>query len=130
MAEQRMPTINQVAISGEVIYLRFRFSADGIPNLSLHVQATRSYRDREDKWQTEAVIIQAILSGKPAQQFVERLEEGSRVFLTGRLEGIGDENNPTALRLNVRNLQILEPDKEDAKKEEEEGYVLIPENQT
>jgi len=113
MSELRMPTINQVAVSGRLVQdPDYRITESGIARLNARLAVNRNYRDRDGEWQTEASFLNFVLWQKQAELFADRLHKGTPVFLSGRLRSHSwrdDEEQPHSLvEIQVRSLQILE----------------------
>ena len=113
MSELRMPTINQVAVSGRLVQdPDYRITESGIARLNARLAVNRNYRDRDGEWQTEASFLNFVLWQKQAELFADRLHKGTPVFLSGRLRSHSwrdDAEQPHSLvEIQVRSLQILE----------------------
>lgn len=113
MSELKLPSINQVALSGRLVQdPDFRLGDNGIPRLSGRLAVNRSFRDRDGQWREETSYVHFILWQKMAQYYAEKLHKGTPVFLTGRLNSHNwkdAEDQPhTLIEVQVRNLQILE----------------------
>lgn len=116
----RMPNINQVAVSGRITRdPDFRFMDNGQARCRARVAVCRSFRDRNKEWQEETSSFEVVLFNKAAEQLCQRLKKGTPVFITGRLQSIPsrDEHDPPRERvvIQVRNVQILSDDEEEAK---------------
>ena len=119
MPTLRMPNINQVAVSGTLTRdPDFRFMDDGQARCRARVAVNRSYRDRNQQWQEETSYFDVVIWNKSAEQLAQRLTKGTPVFITGRLQSksFRDKNDQPQTRVvvQVRNLQILTPDEEEA----------------
>ena len=116
MSEQKMPAINQVALSGYLTEERkFRYTGHGGARLQARLLFSRPYRDDDGCWQEEISFFDFILVKKSAEYFAERLHKRIYVFVTGRLKSHvwKDEEGDTLLRVEVvRNPQILEETEE------------------
>ena len=98
MPEFRMPSINQVALSGRII----QADADEV-QIAFTVAVDRPYRDAEGIWQKEITTVPVRVSGKLAEYATERLSQGKAVFLTGRLNSRG-----AGLEVIARHIQFLD----------------------
>ena len=113
MSELRMPTINQVAVSGRLVQdPEYRITESGVARLSARLAVNRNFRDRDGEWQTEASFFNFVVWQKLAELFADRLHKGTPVFISGRLRSHSwrdDEEQPHSLvEIQVRSLQILE----------------------
>lgn len=113
MSDLRMPTINQVAVSGRLVQdPEYRITESGVARLSARLAVNRSFRDREGEWQTEASFFNFVVWQKQAELFADRLHKGTPVFVSGRLRSHswrdGDEQPHSLVEIQVRSLQILE----------------------
>ena len=123
MSTLRMPNINQVALSGRLVQdPDFQFLDNGSARLRGRIAVNRSYRDRNDEWQEETPFFDIVLWQKAAETFAKRLHKGTPIFTTGRLQSHSwrdDDDQPHArIKVQVRNLQILEKDQEPTDSEE------------
>ncbi len=121
-----LPSINQVALAGRLSDdPEFRITEGGFGRLSARIAVNRAYRDRNDEWQDEASFFQIVMWGQLAERLADRLHKGTAVFLSGRLKSTSwrdEEENPHSLvEIQVRNLQVLDPDPEAVEVAEEEG---------
>ena len=118
MPTLRMPNINQVAVSGLIARdADFRFMDNGQARCRSRVAVRRSYRDRNQQWQEETSYFDLVLWNKAAEQLAERLTKGTPVFITGRLQSRSwrddQDQMQTAVAIQVRNLQVLDTQKEE-----------------
>ena len=136
MTQLRMPSINQIALSGRLVQEPdFRLLDNGTARLNARIAVNRPYRDRNDAWQEETSFFNIVLWQRAAERFAERLHKGSPVFVTGRLRSStwrDEEDNPhSRVDIQVRHLQLLERDPshiamdEGEEEEEEEGVELV-----
>ena len=126
MIQLRMPSINQIALSGRLVQEPdFRLLDNGTARLSARIAVNRPYRDRNDAWQEETSFFNIVLWQRAAERFAERLHKGSPVFVTGRLRSStwrDEEDNPhSRVDIQVRHLQLLERDPSHADMDEGEG---------
>ena len=126
MSTLRMPNINQVALSGRLVQdPDFQFIDNGSARFRGRIAVNRSYRDRNDEWQEETSFFDIVLWQKAAETFAQRLHKGTPIFTTGRLQSHSwrdDDDQPhSRIEVQVRNLQILEKDKEPPDGEEIEA---------
>ena len=78
MSELKMPTINQVAVSGRLVQdPEFRITEHGSARLSARLACNRSYRDRSGQWQEEASFFNILVWQKLAEHYADRLKKGS-----------------------------------------------------
>ena len=113
MPEFRMPSINQVALSGRVTHSpEARQPEIGLFHLTFSVAVERPYTDSSGIWQKETTTVPVRASGKLAEYTAERLHKGKAVFLTGRLTTRG-----TVLEVAARHIQFLD---QEMKSEEHE----------
>ena len=122
MPTLRMPNINQIALSGRLVQdPDFRFMDNGAARLRGRIAVNRSYRDRNQEWQEETSFFDIVLWQKAAETLAKRLNKGTPVFITGRLQSHSwrDDNDQPHFRVQVqvRNLQILEKEEEDTQEE-------------
>lgn len=106
MSEFRMPSINQVALSGRVNQDPQSLQPEpetGPFQITFNVAVDRPYRDAEGTWQKETTTVPIRASGKLAQYTAERLSQGKAVFLTGRMNTRG-----TVLEVLARHIQFLD----------------------
>ena len=106
----RMPNINQVALSGRIVQdpVLCTSEKEGT-SLSVRIAVIRSYRDDQDQWQEDVSFFHAIIHGKSAEYFGERLIKGTPVFITGHLRSRPNTEG-NEVEIHVRNLQILDQD--------------------
>ena len=117
MPELRMPSINQVALSGRITQDPQALQTETGPfQTTFNVAVDRPYRDTEGTWQKETTTVPVRAFGKLAEYTAERLHPGKAVFLTGRLKSRG-----TGLEVAARHIQFL--DQETKPKEEPEPCV-------
>ena len=104
MPELRMPSINQVALSGRITQDPQALQTETGPfQTTFNVAVDRPYRDEEGTWQKETTTVPVRASGKLAEYAAERLQRGKAVFLTGRLTTRG-----TVLEVLARHIQFLD----------------------
>jgi len=104
MPEFRMPSINQVALSGRVTHGPEAWQSEtGLFHLTFSVAVDRPYTDPSGIWQKETTTVPVRASGKLAEYVAERLQRGKAVFLTGRLTTRG-----TVLEVVARHIQFLD----------------------
>lgn len=113
MPTLRMPNINQVALSGRLVRdPDFRFMDNGAARLRARIAVNRSYRDRNEQWQEETSFFDVVMWNKVAEVLCKRLQKGTPVFITGRLQSHQWENEEgdkfSRVVVQVRNLQVLE----------------------
>ena len=125
MTQLRMPSINQVALSGRLVQEPdFRLLDNGSARLSARIAVNRPYLDRNDAWQEETSFFNIVLWQRAAERFAERLRKGSPVFVTGRLRSStwrDEEDHPhSRVDIQVRHLQLLERDPSHADMDEGE----------
>ena len=113
MSKLRMPTINQVALSGRLAQdPEFRLTENGVARLSARLAVNRSYRHRNGEWQEESSFFNIVLWQKMAEYYAERIHKGTAVFIAGRLRSHSwrdEEDRPHFLvEIQVRSLQLLE----------------------
>ena len=113
MSELRMPSINQVTLTGRLAQdPEFRITEGGHPRLSGRIAVNRSYRDRDGEWQSEACFFNIVVWQKLAELNADRLRKGTPVLVSGRLRSHSwrdDEEQPHSLvEVQVRTLQVLE----------------------
>jgi len=113
MSSLKMPSINQVTLSGRLVQdPDYRVLDNGSARLSARIAVNRPYRDRNDSWQEETSFFDIVLWQRSAEIFADRLSKGSPVFVTGRLRSHtwrDDRNQPhSRIEIQVRHLQILE----------------------
>lgn len=118
MSDLRMPTINQVAVSGRLVQdPEYRITESGVARLSARLAVNRNFRDRDGQWQTEASFFNFVVWQKLAELFADRLRKGTPVFISGRLRSHSwrdDEEQPHSLvEIQVRSLQMLEKGQSD-----------------
>ena len=96
-----LPHINQVAISGRLRdNIVFRVTENGHATSHFTIAVKRQYRDTEDRWQTETLVVPIISQGKIARHY----QPGQPVFITGRLTLDPQEH----IVLLVRCIQFLD----------------------
>ena len=115
MTQLRMPSINQVTISGRLVQdPDFRLMDNGVARLNARIAVNRNYRDRNDAWQEETSFFNIVLWQKAAELFAERLHKGTPVFVSGRLRSSTwrdeEDNAHSRVEIQVRHLQLLERD--------------------
>lgn len=115
MSQLKMPSINQVILSGRLVQEPdYRLMDNGVARLSARIAVNRPYRDRNDTWQEETSFFNIVLWQKAAELFANRLRKGVPVFVTGRLRSSNwrdEEDNPhSRVEIHVRHLQLLERD--------------------
>ena len=113
MSELKMPTINQVAVSGRLVQdPEFRITEHGSARLSARLACNRSYRDRAGQWQEEASFFNIVVWLKLAEYYADRLKKGSPILVVGRLRSHSwkdDDDTPHSIvEIQVRSLQLLE----------------------
>lgn len=113
MSELRMPSINQVTLSGRLAQdPEFRITEGGHPRLSGRIAVNRSYRDRDGEWQQEASFFNIVVWQKLAEFNADRLSKGVPVLVSGRLRSHSwrdEQEQPHSLvEVQVRTLQVLE----------------------
>jgi single-strand DNA-binding protein len=109
----RMPSINQVALTGRLVQdPEFRITDSGTARLTGRVAVNRSYRDRQDEWQEETSFFNIVVWNGLAERLAERLHKGTPVFLSGRLRSAtwrdDDETPHYLVEVQARSLQVLE----------------------
>lgn len=103
MSTLRMPSINQVALSGRLMQNpEARQTDDGGFFLTFTVAVDRPYTDTSGNWQHEITTVPICASGKLAAYAAERLVPGTAVFVTGRLRSSG-----AGLEVVARHIQFL-----------------------
>ena len=113
--QSRMPNINQVALSGRLVQVPALCTSEKEgTSLSIRIAVTRSYRNDQDQWQEDVSFFYAIIHGKSAEYFAERLTKGMPVFITGWLRS-RPNTDANEVEIHVRNLQIL--DEQDSENE-------------
>ena len=123
MPELRMPSINQVAISGRITQDPQARQTETSPfHIAFSVAVDRPYRDAEGIWQKETTTVPVRVVDKLAEYAAERLYKGTAVFLTGRLSVSGGANTRgTALEVTARHIQFLnQEEKAEPKKDKEQ----------
>ena len=130
MSTLRMPNINQVALSGRLVQdPDFQPIDSGSAPLRGRIAVNRPYRDRNDEWQEETSFFDIVLWQKAAETFAQRLHKGTPIFTTGRLQSHSwrdDDDQPhSRIEVQVRNLQILEKDREPTDGEEIEAEAAL-----
>jgi len=113
MSELRLPSINQVTLSGRLAQdPEFRITDGGHPRLSARLAVNRNYRDRDGQWQSEASFFNIVLWQKLAEVHADRLHKGTPVVASGRLRSYSwrdEEEQPhSVVDVQVRTLQVLE----------------------
>lgn len=113
MSELRMPSINQVTLTGRLAQdPEFRITEGGHPRLSGRLAVNRSYRDRDGEWQSEASFFNIVVWQKLAELNADRLCKGMPVLVSGRLHSHSwrdEEEQPHSIvEVQVRTLQVLE----------------------
>ncbi len=113
MSELRMPSINQVTLTGRLAQdPEFRITEGGHPRLSGRIAVNRSYRDRDGEWQQEASFFNIVVWQKLAELNADRLTKGVPVLVSGRLRSHSwrdEQEQPHSLvEVQVRTLQVLE----------------------
>lgn len=108
----RLPTINQVALSGRLTHdPQFRFTDAGVALLSCSIALNHSFRNKAGEWEEETSFVSVVLWDKLAEWGSSRLSKGSSVFVSGRLKSRQSERK-TILEVIVRNLQLLDKKEE------------------
>ena len=112
MSEQKMPTINQVALTGRLAgEPEFRYTERGVARLRARLSVSRPYQDDDGHWQEDVSFFDIILVKELAEYFVEKLRKETAVFATGRLHSRvwkdGEGSPHTQVEIYVRSLQLL-----------------------
>ncbi len=103
MPEFRMPSINQVALSGTLVQdPETRPTDDGRFLITFPVAITLNYTDKQGNWQKETTAVPVCAFDELAELVAKRLHQGTAVFVTGRLH-----SNGTALEVVARHIQFL-----------------------
>ncbi len=122
MSELRMPSINQVALSGRLMQdPEARQTDDGRLLITFTVGVNLNYVDKQGSWQKEITAVPVCASDKLAELAVERLAQGTAVFITGRLKSRG-----AALEVAARHIQFLDPEEEEKEENEEPEPCASP----
>lgn len=113
MSKLRMPTINQIALSGRLAQdPEFRLTENGVARLSARLAVNRSYRQRNGEWQEESSFFNIVLWQKMAEYYAERIRKGTPVFIAGRLRSHSwrdeEDRHHSLVEIQVRSLQLLE----------------------
>ncbi|NKB67747.1 MAG: single-stranded DNA-binding protein [Candidatus Latescibacteria bacterium] len=113
MSTLRLPTVNQVALTGRLVQdPELHRTENGTARLVVRLAVNRPYRDRHDVWQVETAFIPLVVWHKLAEYSAERLHKGAAVFVTGRLHSFSwtdEEGKPhSRLEVQARSLQTLE----------------------
>ena len=105
MPPSRMPSINQVALSGRLMQdPEARQTENGRFRLTFSVAVNRPYKDEQGNWQQETTSVPVLAWDQLAEYGLDRLTKGAAVFITGRLHSPGTELGVTA-----RHIQFLDP---------------------
>lgn len=113
MSKLRMPTINQIALSGRLAQdPEFRLTENGVARLSARLAVNRSYRQRNGEWQEESSFFNIVLWQKMAEYYADRIRKGTAVFIAGRLRSHSwrdeEDRHHSLVEIQVRSLQLLE----------------------
>jgi len=107
MPEFRMPSINQVALSGTLVQNpEARPTETGCLLITFAVAVNLPYTDKQGNGQQEITAVPVCASDKLAAYAAERLVQGTAVFITGRLQSRG-----TALEVIARHIQFLDQER-------------------
>ena len=105
MPQSRMPSINQVALSGTLTQdPEARQTENSQFHITFPVAVNRPYKDEQGNWQQESTSVPVCAADQLAEFAAERLAKGTAVFVTGRLN-----SNGTALGVTARHIQFLDP---------------------
>jgi single stranded DNA-binding protein len=103
MPELRMPSINQVALTGTLTQdPEARQTETGQFRLTFPIEVNRPYKDEQGNWQQETTVVPVCAFDKLAELAADRLAQGKAVFITGRLKSRG-----TGLEVVARHIQFL-----------------------
>ncbi len=123
MAELKMPSINQVNLSGRLVKdPEIRYTIKGTPILYARMANDRHYK-KGDTWEKETLFINVLLAGKGSEYAKEKLRKGMAVFVEGRLRSREYESNgnkKTVIEIVARRIQPMEKDVEEISGEEVE----------
>ena len=91
MADLRMPDINNMIISGNLINdPSFRFTTTGgIPVANFSIASNRRFKDNSGQWKEDVCIIGVVAWYKLAESCHQNLKKGSAVLVEGELQNCG-----------------------------------------
>ena len=108
MPPSRMPSINQVALSGTLTQdPEARQTENNRFRITFPVAVNHHYKDEHGNWQQEITSVPVRATDKLADFALERLAKGTAVFITGQLHSTG-----TALGVTARHIQFLDQEQE------------------
>ncbi|MCK4235298.1 single-stranded DNA-binding protein [candidate division WOR-3 bacterium] len=87
MSEIRLPSINQILISGRLTAdPNLNYTPDGVPVLKFRIASGRVYKDQSGNWKEAVSFIPVVVWREQAERLAETLHKGSAVFVEGRLQ--------------------------------------------
>jgi single-strand DNA-binding protein len=111
MSNLRFPSINQIALSGRLCQdPESKLMDSGKLLVTFTLASNNSYRDKNGDWQQDATFIPVSAWDKLAEYSAERLNRGSAIYLTGKLNSRtfkARSGNRTVLEVIARTLQFL-----------------------
>jgi len=88
MADLRMPDINSVIISGNLVKdPTFRHTTTGgVPVANFSIVSNRKFRDNSGQWKEDVCIIGIVAWYKLAESCYQNLKKGSAILVEGELQ--------------------------------------------
>ncbi len=111
--ELRMPSINKVIISGNLVRdPDTRILENGTHLAKMSIANNQRYRDRSGEWQEKTCYVNIVAWRKTAELVSEFCRKGSPVLVEGELNYNSwedrDGNKRSRLEVNARRIQFLE----------------------
>jgi single-strand DNA-binding protein len=113
MADLRMPDINNVIVSGNLIKdPTFRHTTTGgVPVANFSIASNRKFKDNSGQWKEDTCIIGIVAWYKLAESCYQNLMRGSAVLVEGELQSrnfkTDDGHTRSIIEIKSRRIQFL-----------------------
>ena len=113
MADLRMPDINNVIVSGNLIKdPTFRHTTTGgVPVANFSIASNRKFKDNSGLWKEDTCIIGVVAWYKLAESCYQNLKKGSAILVEGELQSRNfkteDGHTRNIIEIKSRRIQFL-----------------------
>lgn len=123
MGEKRVPQINRVSISGNLVHEpELRKTNSGTPVANFRIASDRRFRDSSGEQKEETCFVGIIAWARLAESCANYLQKGSAVYIEGELQSRHWEDDSGMKRsmVEVRAHRIQFLDRRDTERDEEQ----------